>query len=117
MSWSALLLQSRTCRARGLSASPREIAKRRRGDDPPFAAISLVIGLDIAQAIEIIDHDPSRLLQALGGNVAEPIEPLDPRPVAEVEMGDRIEGPAQRRPFAEKIARAQPDQRFAQSRG
>src|SRR5712671_665820 len=94
VNWSAARMRSRTRQTRAFSACSREIAKRGRGGDPPFAAISLVIDLDIAQAVEIVDHYTGGLLQALGGDVAQPVEPLDARPVAEVEMGNRIERPA-----------------------
>src|SRR5205814_6927817 len=56
------------------------------GSDPALVAIGLVIGLDVAEPVEIVDHDPGRLLQALGRAVAQPVELLDPRAVAEMEM-------------------------------
>src|ERR1700730_8854048 len=57
VNWSAARMRSRTRQTRAFSACSREIAKRGRGGDLPFAAISLVIDLDIAQAIQIVDHD------------------------------------------------------------
>src|ERR1700730_4674974 len=94
VNWSAARMRSRTRQTRAFSACSREIAKRGRGGDLPFAAISLVIDLDIAQAIQIVDHDTGGLLQALGGDIPEPVEALDARPVAKVEMGNRVERPA-----------------------
>src|ERR1700745_4251222 len=47
------------------SARSRQTAKRGRGGDPPFAAVGLVVGLDLGKAIEIVDHDAGGLLKPL----------------------------------------------------
>src|SRR5207237_410705 len=76
------------------SACARQVAQRRGSGDPSFAPIGLVIGFDLTEPVEIVDHDPGGLLQTLGGDVAEPVEPLDARSVAEMKMRDRVERPA-----------------------
>src|SRR5215831_4274033 len=76
------------------STLPREMAHRRGGADEMVTLIGLVIGFDIGEAVAIVDHQPGRLLQSLLRAVAEPVEPLDPRPVAEMEMRHRVAGAA-----------------------
>src|ERR1700758_3344160 len=74
-----------------------------------------MISLDLVKPVKIVHHDAGRLLQALCGGVAEPIDPLDARAIAEVEMRYRVERPTRGRPLPHKIACAQPDQGFTQS--
>ena len=99
------------------SAGSQQVADRARSSDPPFTAIGFVIGLDIRQAIEVVDHDAGGLLQAFGRSVAEPIQSLDPRAVAEMKKCHRVQRPTGGRPFISEVAGAKPDQRIAQSCG
>src|SRR5687768_11246537 len=73
-----------------------------------LTAISLVIGLDIAEAVEVVDHDPGGLLHPLRRHVTEPVEPLDARAVAEMEIRDGIERAARTGAHVQQVARAEP---------
>src|SRR6185437_12433612 len=96
-----------------LLGTPREAADRGRGGDLAGAAIGLVVGLDVALAVEVVDHDPGRLLEPLLGDVAKPVEPLDARAVAQMEMRHRIARPPGPGAFVQQIAGAQPQERLA----
>ncbi len=62
-----------------------------RGDDGALVGESLVVGLDKTQIVEIVDHQPVRLAQALGRDIAQPVEPLEPGTIAEMEAGHRVD--------------------------
>src|SRR5579883_449876 len=76
-----------SCRPR---STTQQGAQRARSGDAAVIGISLVIGLDIGEAVEIVDHDARRLPQPLFRFVGEPVEPFEPRTVAEVKMRDGI---------------------------
>src|ERR1700736_58952 len=61
-------------------------------DDGAMLRIGLVIALDIIEIVEVIHHQPVGLLQRPLGRVGEPIEPLKPRAIAEMETGDGVNG-------------------------
>ena len=63
--------------------------------------------LDVIEVIEIIDHQPQRLLEAGLGEVAARIEALQPRAVPEVKARDRIERAARGRARVEIIMRGE----------
>src|SRR5581483_12512416 len=52
---------------------------------------SLVVGLDVVQCIKIVHHQAKGLFQRLLRKIAQVIEAVEARSVAEMEMGDRIE--------------------------
>src|SRR5918911_1323689 len=74
----------------------------------------LMIGLDGAEVIEVVDHQPGTLAQAFGRGVTEPIQPLEASPVAEVKAGDRVERLAILSLGAEKIGRCKAHQQRAE---
>src|SRR4051812_9593895 len=76
---------------------------------PPLAVIGIgfVVLLDIVEAVEIVDHDPGGFAQSLWREIAEPADPLQPRAVAEVEAGDRIDQPPLWRASFQEIMRRQ----------
>ena len=41
-----------------------------------------MIALDVAQLVEVVDHQPERAAHALGRDVAQPVQPLDARAAA-----------------------------------
>ena len=53
-----------------------------------------MILLDVVELVEIINHEAMRLLEGLLGEVGKKVDPLEARPVAEMEAGNRIEGGA-----------------------
>ena len=61
---------------------------RRFGASAPhgleFRAVRLVVVLDAVMVVEIIDHDAEGVLDRTARGVAQPIDPFEPRAVAEV---------------------------------
>ena len=53
-----------------------------------------MVGLDLLGVIQVIDHDAIRLLDPARRHVAQPVHPLQPRAVAEVEARHRVGPPA-----------------------
>ena len=51
---------------------------------------SMVVFLDFGEIVQIVDHHPERLANAVFGQVAGPVNALQPRAVAEVKFSDRI---------------------------
>ena len=47
--------------------------------------------LDVAEHVEVIDHQAMRLGQPLGRDVAEEIQTLEPCAIPEVKTGDRVD--------------------------
>src|SRR6185312_11092232 len=68
-----------------------ELAHRIGRGNVAMAAIGLVIGLDVLETVAIIDHEPGRFGEALGRDVAEPVQPLDGGAIVEMEARHRIE--------------------------
>src|SRR5215472_5231929 len=96
------------------SASPRnrhDLARRALHQLPDTAGrdhgallrIGLVVLLDLVELVEIVDHEPVRLLEPFVGDIAEEIQPLEPCAVAEVEAGDLIGRGAMRGAPAQEI--------------
>src|SRR5262249_36454969 len=61
-----------------------------RSNDGMLLCVRFVVLLDVLKIVKIIDHQPIRLLQRSFRGIAEEVEPLEPRAVAEVEASDRI---------------------------
>ena len=61
-----------------------------RTHDGPDAHEGFVVVLDAVMVVEIVDHDAEGFLDAAWRAVAEPIDPFEPRAIAEVKRG----GPA-----------------------
>src|SRR5262249_59656089 len=53
--------------------------------------IGFVITLDIIEIVEIIDHQAVGLSERSLRRIGKPIEALEPRAIAEMESGDRVE--------------------------
>jgi len=77
--------------------------------------VDFVVGLDIVELIQIIDHQPGGLPQAVFGDVGEPVEALQPRAVAEMKARDAVRRFAVR-PGMDEIVGAQRHERFLQAR-
>ena len=68
------------------------------GDATDGAAlrIGLVVLLDLVEIVEVVHHQPVRLLDGALGGVGEPVDALEPRAVAEMEARHRIDRQAAR---------------------
>src|SRR4051794_1543418 len=73
----------------------------------------LMVVLDAVMVIEIIDHDTEGLRDRTWRSVAEPVDPLEPRAVAEMKTRYRIDA-ASGHGWPRQIARAKPHQFGAQ---
>ena len=83
------VLRMRGVRTAGAGGRCR--AHRVGGGDPALLGQRLVVLLDLAEVVEVVDHQPVRLAQALRRDVAEEVQPLEPRAVAEVEARHRVD--------------------------
>jgi len=64
----------------------------RVGDgDRAVLEVELVVLANVLEDVAVVDHEAVRLREALGARVGEPVEPPEPRAVANVEVGDGIE--------------------------
>src|SRR5262249_58286493 len=61
------------------------------GDHRAVLRIGLVIALDVIEIVEIIHHQTIGLFECPLRRIGEPIEPLEPRAIAEMESGDRVD--------------------------
>ena len=61
------------------------------GGDDALLRVGLVVLLDVVEIVAVVDHQAVRLLQGALGRVAEPVEPFQPRAVAEMEARDRVD--------------------------
>src|SRR6185295_18889534 len=52
-------------------------------DDLVLVHERFVVALDSVEVVQIVDHEAGRFAQALGADVAHPVEALEPRAVAE----------------------------------
>src|SRR6267154_425126 len=62
-----------------------------RTHDGPVTHEGLVVVLDAVMVVEIVDHDAERFLDRTAHGVAEPIDPLKPRAVAEMKARYRVD--------------------------
>src|ERR1700741_3186324 len=89
----------------------QQIIDIRRTNDSAIAHESLVIGLDAVVVVQIVDHDAEGFLERTRRGVAEPIDALEPRAVAEVKARHRVNA---YRGLPRQIAGAEPEQGNAQ---
>ena len=82
----------------GGAAAARPAARQRRlatapdGDEATtLFREGLVVLLDIVEIVEIVDHQAMRLVEPPSRKIAEPVEPFEPRAIAEMEARDRVE--------------------------
>src|ERR1700693_587873 len=59
--------------------------------DGPVTHEGLVVVLDALMVVEIVDHDAEGFLDRTPRGVTEPIDPFEPRPVAEVKARYRVD--------------------------
>src|ERR1700757_2238192 len=71
-------------RAPRMSSSFEQYVDIGRTHDGPVAHEGLVVVLDAVMVVEIVDHDAEGFLDRSACGVAEPIDPFEPRSVAEV---------------------------------
>src|ERR1700688_4104211 len=76
-----------------------------RTHDGPVTHEGLVVVLDAVMVVEIVDHDAEGFLDRTGCGVAEPIDPFEPRAIAEVKARYRVDT-ASGRWLARQIQRA-----------
>src|SRR5438445_9074070 len=84
-----------------------------RTHDGPVAHEGLVVVLDAVVVVEIVDHDAEGFLDRTELGVAEPVDPLEPRAVAEVKTGYRVDAVSGRWP-SRQVGRTKPHQGCAQ---
>jgi len=82
-------------------------------DDRAVLGVGFVVLLDIAQIVEIIDHQAEGLPAAAIGQVGRPVEPFQAGAVAEVETGDRVERRAALVARCHEVGRGGPQHRLA----
>lgn len=51
---------------------------------------SLVVFLDSAEIVQIVDHHPERLANSILGQVSGPVDTLQTRAVTEMKLRDRV---------------------------
>ena len=76
--------------------------------------MGFVVGLDIVEVVEIVDHEAGAVVQSLFRDVAQPAHVFDTGAVAEVEAGHRIRRPARGIFSFEQIGRQQALQLWTQ---
>src|SRR5260221_8564094 len=72
-----------------------------------------VVILDALMVVEIVDHDAEGFLDRTGRGVTEPVDPLEPRAVAEVKTRYRVDAVSGRWP-SRQVYRTKPHQGCAQ---
>src|SRR3954463_12733040 len=82
---------------------PPRLLDRARGRDDAEIGVGFVVLLDGVEVVEVVHHQAVALLEALRRRVAEEIQPLEARAVAEMEPRHRIDGPARRGLGAQEI--------------
>jgi len=63
----------------------------RRNADGAVLEVLLVVHLDVVQRIEVVDHHAKGLFHALVRSVAEPVQTMGTRSVAEMEIRYRVQ--------------------------
>src|SRR4029077_6608215 len=85
----------------GCRVSSRSLHQRvdlGRTHDGAAAHEGLVVVLDAVLVVEIVDHDAEGFLDRTGLGFAEPVDPLNPRAVAEVKARYRVDAVSGRWP-------------------
>src|SRR3954465_11917674 len=85
------------CSGRGSPARRVDLQRlldRARGRDDAEIGVGFVVLLDGVEVVGVVHHQAVALLEALRRRVAEEIQPLEPRAVAEMEPRHRIDGSA-----------------------
>ena len=67
---------------------------------------SLVIFLDFGKIVQIVDHHPERLANAVFGQIARPVDALQPRAIAQVKFRDWITARSSATPAANRLTQA-----------
>src|SRR5579872_2891960 len=67
---------------------------RRGSDDLAFVGEGLVVLFNVIEIVKVVHHDSIGLLKARGGQIAERIDPFEPRAIAEMKPRDRIDDAA-----------------------
>src|SRR5258705_13734453 len=62
-----------------------------RPHDDPVTHEGLVVVLDAAMVVEIVDHDAEGFVDRTARGIAEPIDPFEPRAVAEGKARYRVD--------------------------
>ena len=83
---------------------PHPLPHRTRRHHRAIIGKALMVVDDVVEIVEIIHHQAVRLREALCGNIAEKIQPLQPRAIAEMEAGDRVGCAVLTVPRLEKIS-------------
>lgn len=73
-----------------MNSALQQSPNRRRSHHFALAAIGFVIGFNVVELVQIVHHQPRRLAQTLGRSVGQPVDPLDPRAVGKVKIGDPV---------------------------
>ena len=80
---------------RNSAATEADVATR------PSPAEGLVVVLDLALLVQVVDHHARRFAQALRRRIRQGVDPFDPGPVGQVKAGHGIE----RRPLRDSFTR------------
>src|SRR6202048_4433750 len=86
------LLSAALVRAPRMGSSLEQCVDIGRTHDGPVTHEGLVVVLDAAMVVEIVDHDAEGLVDRTARGVAEPIDPFKPCAVAEVKARYRVDG-------------------------
>src|SRR3954454_3486437 len=70
---------------------PQLALDRIRGDYSAVVGERFMVGLNEAQVVEVVDHEPGGLAHALGRGVAEEVQPLQASAVTEMDPSKRVE--------------------------
>src|SRR5882672_6688781 len=85
----------------------------RRTHDCSIIYESLMVALDRFDVVEVVHHDAERFLDAARCGVSEPVDPLEPRAVAEVKTRNRVDAGSGRWP-SRQVGRTKQRQGCAQ---
>ena len=86
----------------GARAKPEVLLHRGRSSDLATVDEGFVVALDFSEVVEIVDHDAEGLLEPPRRQVSHPVDALEPRAVAEMKAGDRVQDRPSGRPALRK---------------
>src|SRR4051795_8472721 len=75
----------------GGGLGPQRARDRRRGDDDALLGVGLVVLLDRVEVVEVVHHQALRLRKPLRRQVAQRVDALQARAVAEMEPRDGVD--------------------------